>query len=95
MNQYLIDLLKRLSEKLDGANDSQIAKRLNVSRRTVAEWRMGTSRMEGTMATLIAEILGRDPDLLELEVAVACAPDDRSREAYSRLLEQKRCLPKN
>ena len=92
MNQFLIDLLKCLCLELDGATDTQIAKKLNVPRRTVAEWRLGTKRMEGKTARLIAEILGRDPDLLELEVAVACAPDERLKDTYSRLLEQKRYL---
>lgn len=43
---------------------------LNVSRRTLAEWRTGRKRMERTTVRLIAEILGQDPDLSEI-----CAPD--------------------
>lgn len=89
MNQFLIDLLKRLSQQLDGADDVGIAKRLDVPRGTPAQWRTGEKRMEEKTVRLIADILGEDPDNLVLKVARECAPDERTRNAYSRLLDER------
>lgn len=81
MTMYLDECITRGIAK----NDSDIARKLGITRASVSDYRVGRSHPNDEVAVKIAELLGKDPGELLAECGAARAKSPATRRAWERI----------
>lgn len=81
MHRYLDELIDQGIVK----NDSETARKLNVSRATVSDWRIGRTTPNDEQAVNLASLLRKDPGELLAECGAARAKSPETRRAWERV----------
>lgn len=81
MHRYLDELIDHGMVK----NDSETARKLNVSRATVSDWRTGRTTPNDEQAVNLASLLRKDPGELLAECGAARAKSPETRRAWEKV----------
>lgn len=76
-------LLEAAREKLGGATDYRLGKKLGIGRQTIARYHDGTQQADAYACTRIAEILDRDPLEVIAEVEMEAARTQAKRDYWT------------